>query len=99
MIDDKEMEKRAREQVEAHKGFYVHLFIYLLVNAGLFLINWASRGRDGGWWFYWPILGWGIGLAAHGFSVFGAFGLFTREWEERQVKKIVDKERGRQNGH
>jgi hypothetical protein len=94
MIDEKELERRAREQVEAQKGFYVHLITYLLVNAGLFFVNLATR-RNGGWWFYWPVLGWGVGLAAHGFSVFGAFGLFTREWEERQVKKLVEKERGR----
>ncbi len=95
MIDEKELEKRAREQVEAQKGFYVHLTTYLLVNAGLFCINLASRGRSGGWWFYWPLLGWGIGLAAHGFSVFGISALFTRDWEERQVRKLMEKERRR----
>jgi len=97
MIDEKELEKRAREQVEAQKGFYVHLITYILVNAGLFFINLATRRNGGGWWFYWPLFGWGIGLIAHAFSVFGAFGLFNRQWEERQVKRIMDRERGRED--
>jgi hypothetical protein len=98
MLDDKELEKKAREQVEAQKGFYVHLCVYVLTNIALFAVNWASKGQNGNWWFYWPLLGWGIGLAAHGFGVFGAFGLFTRDWEERQVKRIMDKERNRPGG-
>ena len=96
MMDEKELEKRAREQVEAQKGFYSHLVTYVLVNAGLFAINLASKGQGGGWWFYWPLLGWGIGVAAHAFSVFGVVALFTRDWEERQVKKRMDRERRRQ---
>jgi len=96
MIEEKELERRARDQVEAQKGFFVHLLVYVFVNIALFFLNLASRGEEGGWWFYWPLFGWGIGLAAHGFGVFGAFGLFTHEWEERQVKKIVEKERERQ---
>jgi len=97
MAEEQDLLKRAREQVEARRGFLVHLLVYLLSNLGMFLINLLGRGQDGGWWFYWPLLGWGIGLAAHGFSVYGAFGLFGREWEEREMKKILDRERDRQN--
>jgi len=97
MLEDKDLLKHAREQVEAKRGFLVHLLVYLLANAGMFLLNWLGRGPNGSWWFYWPLFGWGIGLAAHGFSVFGAFGLFGRDWEEREVKKILDRERDRQN--
>jgi hypothetical protein len=96
MMDEKELERRAREQVEAQKGFYVHLMTYILVNAGLFLINAGTRTRYGGWWFYWPLFGWGIGLVSHAFNVFGVLALFTSDWEERQVKKMMDKERRRQ---
>ena len=96
MLDEKELEKRAREQVAAQKGFYVHLMTYLLVNAGLFVINAGTRTRDDGWWFYWPLFGWGIGLITHAFNVFGVLALFTSDWEERQVKKLMDRERRRQ---
>ncbi|HWH45331.1 MAG TPA: adenylate/guanylate cyclase domain-containing protein [Thermoleophilaceae bacterium] len=46
------------------RAFRTHLTFYLLVNALLIGI-WAAGGA-GYFWPIWPILGWGIGLAAHG---------------------------------
>jgi eukaryotic-like serine/threonine-protein kinase len=46
------------------QSFKNHLTIYLLVN--VFLIGiWAASG-GGYFWPVWPILGWGVGVAAHG---------------------------------
>lgn len=92
MSEEEKRIQHAREQVAAMRSFYTHLFTYLVVNLGLFLINYFSRGGNGPWWFYWPLLGWGIGLASHAFSVFGAYGLFGRDWEEKQVKRLLEKE-------
>jgi len=92
MTEEKDRAQRAREQVAAMRSFYTHLFTYIIVNLGLFLINLFTRRDSGSWWFYWPLFGWGIGLASHGFSVFGAYGLFGQEWEEKQVKKLLDKQ-------
>jgi hypothetical protein len=89
-MDDQERYERARRRVEAIKGFYIHLLVYLFVNAGLLLINLLAS--PGNWWFYWPLLGWGIGVAAHALAVFGAGGWFGKEWEEREIRKILDKE-------
>ena len=51
------------------QSFKIHLTAYLLVN--VFLIGiWAASG-GGGFWPIWVILGWGIGLAAHGAVVRG----------------------------
>jgi hypothetical protein len=44
-------------------------------------------------WFYWPLLGWGIGVTAHGFSVYGIIGLFGKEWEEKKIREIMEKEK------
>ena len=49
-------------------GFYIHLTVFIVVNAVLFIID-AMSGT--GWWVPWPILGWGIGVIAHGLAVFG----------------------------
>ena len=38
MTDD-ERYKRARQRVEALRGFYVHFAIYAIVNAGLVVVN------------------------------------------------------------
>lgn len=44
--------------------FRTHLTFYLLVN--VFLIGIWAAGGAGYFWPIWPMLGWGIGLAAHG---------------------------------
>ena len=88
-MDDQESYNRARRRVRQIKGFYIHATIYVLVNALLIAINLGtSRGEV---WFFWPLLGWGIGLAVHGLSVFGLGGLWGKEWEERKIKEIIDK--------
>lgn len=77
----------AKSRVDALKGFYSHLFFFVLINIGLFLLNYfASPGL---WWFYWPLLGWGLGLLAHFISVFVLPKWFGPEWEERQIKKMM----------
>ena len=48
--------ERAQARVKELKGFYTHATAYVLVNIGLFVINLLTGG---GWWFYWPLLGWG----------------------------------------
>ncbi|AXI40427.1 hypothetical protein CX649_04090 [Bacillaceae bacterium ZC4] len=46
----------------------------------------------GNWWFQYPLFGWGIGLLVHGASTF-AFGIFGEEWEEKKIKKYMEKDR------
>jgi hypothetical protein len=87
--------QRAKRRVEAERGFYIHALIYMVVNAGLFLINMVSGG---GVWFYWPLIGWGIGLAAHGLSVFVFAGVFGAAWEERRIRQLLKDDRPQENG-
>jgi len=66
MVDEKY--EKAKKRVEEIKGFYTHAIVYVCVNIVLFLINFFLS--PGGWWFYWPLLGWGIGLFFHAMGVF-----------------------------
>jgi len=85
---DEERYKAAKKRVEDIKGFYVHLLVYGCVNLGLFLINVLSS--PGTWWFYWPLLGWGIGLLVHGLTVFVFEGRWLGSaWEQRQIERIM----------
>ncbi len=77
--------QRAHKRADDIRGLYVHVMIYLVVNAGLFVIDAVSGD---GWWFYWPLLGWGIGLGAHAVAVFSDRFLGA-EWEERKVEQIL----------
>jgi hypothetical protein len=83
--------KWARERAEAVQGLYIHILVYLVVNACLFGINWLSRGDNGGWWFYWATLGWGIGLAIHILVV--ATPVFSSEWVDRRADRLVARRR------
>ena len=87
MVDEKY--EKAKKRVEEIKGFYSHLIVYVAVNILLVIINLVtSRGVL---WFYWPLLGWGIGLFFHAMGVF-VFSKFPgNQWEERKIKEIMEK--------
>lgn len=60
---------RTAEQIVNRKlNFYSHLALFVFVNCGLIMINLISSPND--WWAQWPILAWGIGIAAHAFHIF-----------------------------
>jgi len=85
-----ELLERARKRVEEIKGFYVHLGVYLIVNAALFTIDMITS--PGTLWFYWPLMGWGIGVAIHAFALLTGGRLFGPEWEEKKVHEILQRE-------
>jgi hypothetical protein len=78
---------RAMRRVAALKGFYIHLFIFVLVLTGLTIINAAVGGP---WWVLWVLLGWGIGILAHGLTVFGQSSRIIADWEERKLRQLLD---------
>ncbi|MCD6015687.1 MAG: hypothetical protein K0R41_72 [Geminicoccaceae bacterium] len=63
------LREQARERLEKKRDFKTHVFIYLLVNAVLIGI-WAIATPDALFWPIFPILGWGIGVAANAWDVF-----------------------------
>ena len=80
--------QRAKKRVEELKGFYIHLFVYILVNLFLFLFNIITSPDS--LWFYWPLLGWSFGLVVHAFDVFASGRLFGAAWEERKIAEIME---------
>lgn len=78
---------RAAKRVKELKGFYGNLISYSLVIPFLVFVNLYTSPQYH--WFWWPMLGWGIGLASHAFQVFG----ISNNWEEKQIRKILAKEK------
>ncbi|EOG5907748.1 2TM domain-containing protein [Vibrio vulnificus] len=78
-----------REQVKELKGFYLHLVICLTVSVLLFVVNYVLDPTY--IWAWWAVLGWGIGLVAHGISISEWFGTFGTKWEQREVNKRLKK--------
>ena len=87
---DQQRYERARKRAKELKDFYTHAIVYVLVNIGLFLINLLTGG---GWWFYWPLIGWGVGLGVHALSVYGFSGAFGQDWEERKTRQLMEEDR------
>ncbi len=88
--------QKAKKRVEDEKGFYSHLTAYIIINISLLFINADLGEADFNNWFRWnqlltPIL-WGIGLAIHGIRVFGKTPSFGKDWEERKIKELMDKD-------
>lgn len=90
-MEESEKYKRAKQRVEAQKSFYVHLLVYVLVNLWLFVLDLITM--PGEWWFYWPLIGWGIGLTAHGLAVLVGEGPLGKGWEEKKIRETMAKER------
>lgn len=87
--------EEAKKRVKAMSGFYKHLAVYLIIN--LFSIGSRYfRSGDGDPFFTFSTFSmaffWGIGLALHAFNVFGVHMAFGKDWEERKIRKYMEKD-------
>ena len=60
---------------EEKRDFSVHLVVYVLVNAMLIAINFIHSPED--IWFFYPLIGWGIGISMH--------YLFAVHWIQKEL--------------
>ena len=56
---------------------------------GLFILDMLTGE---GTWFFWPQLGWGIGLAAYAYRVFRPGRRLGADWEERKIRGLMAKD-------
>lgn len=87
-LEEKRYQK-AKEQVEAIKGFYGNLISYCVVLPVLAIINYNTTSFP---WVIFPAVGWGFGVAIHGMEVFGYNPLLGKNWEERKIQKYMEDE-------
>jgi hypothetical protein len=97
IINNNEEERyyQAKKRVEEMKGFYGHLISYVVVNVGLLVLNLLTSPKH--LWFFWPMLGWGIGLLFHALKVFNYSPFFNKEWEDRKIREFMEKENESKN--
>ena len=88
---DSEKYEKAKKRVKELKGFYSHLARYVVVIPVLIFINLFFSPKH--IWFYWPMLGWGIGLLFHALGVFNVFPFFGKDWDDKKIKEIMEKEK------
>ncbi len=74
----------AVKRVKAKRDFRSHAATYVIVN--LLLIGiWALSGA-GYFWPIWAIVGWGVGLAFHGWGTY-----FERPITEEQIRREMER--------
>ena len=87
---DSEKYEKAKKRVKELKGFYSHLASYVAVIPVLIFINLFFSPMH--IWFYWPMLGWGVGLLFHAVGVFNMFAFLGKEWEQNKINEILEKD-------
>lgn len=89
MVSDDDLRIKARGRAEAKAGFYAHLGIYIIVNAGLLLL-WFTTSPNS---FPWPLIVmgfWGIGLVSHAVSVFSS-GRYMDRMADREYERMRER--------
>ena len=88
----------ALKRVKRIKGFYTHALVYVVINLMFVVINYQNLG-EGESYFQWhnfiTAFFWGIGLLAHGLSVFLPGMILGNNWEERKIKQYMEEEKKR----
>jgi len=82
---------RARKRVEEMKEFYYSLISYCIVIPFLIFI-WFRYTPNAIQWFWFPMLGWGMGLAFHAYKVYVNDGVLGNGWEKRKIEKFMREE-------
>lgn len=93
--------RRAKKRVQDLKGFYIHFAVYIAVNTFISTMKIVQNLGDGEsfndafWdfgtfavWFFW-----GIGVVFHAIKVFSYNPFFSKDWEERQIQKYMDRDK------
>jgi hypothetical protein len=81
---EQELRKLAVSRLKKKRDFRTHIVIYVIVNVMLVGI-WAVTGA-GFFWPIFPILGWGIGLGANAWDVYGRKPISEGEIEQEMSR-------------
>lgn len=82
---------RAAELVRSRRKYYGKLLTFAI--ACLFFIGlnyYLDKLRYP--WFLWVVGFWGLGLAIEGFKLFGTNLIFGKDWEDRKIKELMEKD-------
>lgn len=86
--------QQAKKQVDRLRGFYGHLFSYIAVNILIVFINFNNLNPGESYFQFKNFITatfWGIGLLFHALFVFFPRFSFLRNWEEKKIKELMNK--------
>jgi hypothetical protein len=86
---NQEKDARLWKLAQSRAEFKMHVTVYAIVVAMLWMI-WLFTGGVGAYpWPLWPMLGWGIGLLFHYFGVFRFGNAAENEYEKLKKENDV----------
>ena len=103
-VSKEEAYLEAEKKVKSLRSFYIHTFIYTIINVFVsWRIIWESMEdglsfkqalSNGDTYSLWII--WGFFLLIQAINVFSSVSIFGYQWEKRKIKQYMDEEiRGR----
>jgi hypothetical protein len=87
---DEQLYQEAKKKAREIKSFYYNLTCYCIVIPILIYVNLTYSPEF--LWFFFSMIGWGIGLAAHGMGAFGYTPFLGKDWEQRKFNELLEKE-------
>ncbi|WP_298220988.1 2TM domain-containing protein [Flavobacterium sp.] len=91
--------QEALRRVKKVKGFYTHLIVFVVVNTAI-LIHKIKTLPPGESYFQMEVFSvlvfWGIGLLSHALSIFLPTVLLGKDWEEKKIKELMDRDKNNQ---
>ena len=98
--EQKELYENARRRTKQKKRLFQHFVVYLLGAVFLIVLNVVIGYQEdfkplGYNWFVWAVLLWTVLFLMHFFNVFIVNSLMGKEWEDKQVDRLVKKQRER----
>lgn len=88
--------EEAVKKVKKLRGFYTHALVYVVINIMVVIAN-VQNYEPGESYFqfktFMTTFFWGIGLLAHGMATFVPYFILGKEWEERKIKELMEREK------
>lgn len=98
--EQREMIEKAQARAKQKRRLIQH-FIFFLIGSVIFIIlnAFLEYGQDiqpfGLDWFVWAIIIWAVILLLHAYNVFVTNRFLGKDWENRQIERLVAKQRKR----
>lgn len=98
--EQRELIERAQDRARQKRKLFQHFIVFLIGSAVLIVLNVLfDIGKDirpfGLDWFVWAIIFWFVILLIHVFNVYVTNKFLGKDWENRQIEKLVAKQHRR----
>jgi hypothetical protein len=81
---------RAKRKVKEIRSFYYNLACYCILIPALIIMNLTFTPEFH--WFWFSVAGWGSALLVHGISAFGYMPFLGKDWEQKKIKELMEKD-------